>query len=35
MKCSACGSRKIDARAELYPSRIIVMHEQWRGGFSR
>jgi hypothetical protein len=30
MKCSARGSRKIDARPELYPGGIVAMREQWR-----
>ena len=30
MKCSACGSRKIDARPELYPGGIVAMRERWR-----
>ncbi len=25
MKCSKCGSRKVDARPELYPGRIVAM----------
>jgi hypothetical protein len=28
MKCSACGSRKIDARPELYPSGVTKMRER-------
>jgi hypothetical protein len=27
MKCSACGSRNIDARPELYPGGIVAMPE--------
>jgi hypothetical protein len=30
MKCSACGSRKIDARPELYPGGIMAKRERWR-----
>jgi hypothetical protein len=30
MICSACGSRKIDARPELYPGGIMAMRERWR-----
>jgi len=30
MKYSACGSRKIDARPELYPGGIAAMRERWR-----
>jgi hypothetical protein len=26
---SACGSRKIDARPELYPGGILAMRERW------
>jgi hypothetical protein len=30
MKCSACGSRKIDARPELCPGGVVAMHERER-----
>jgi hypothetical protein len=30
MKCSACGSRKIDARPELYPGGVTKVRERWR-----
>ena len=30
MKCSACGSRKIDARPELYPGGVVAMRERLR-----
>ena len=30
MKCSACGSRKIDARPELYPGGVVAMRERGR-----
>lgn len=29
MRCSACGSRKIDARPELYPGGVAAMRERW------
>jgi hypothetical protein len=28
MKCSRCGSRKIDARPELYPGGVVAMRER-------
>jgi hypothetical protein len=28
MKCSMCGSRKIDARPELYPGGVVAMRER-------
>ncbi len=31
MKCSKCGSRKIDARPELYPGGIEAMRRKARG----
>jgi hypothetical protein len=31
MKCSSCGSRKIDTRPELYPGGIFAMRERWGG----
>ncbi len=31
MKCSKCGSRKIDARPELYPGGIEAMPRKARG----
>jgi hypothetical protein len=30
MKCSKCGSRKVDARTEPYPGGIVAMRERWR-----
>ncbi len=30
MKCSACGSRKIDARSELYPGGVVAMRRRFR-----
>jgi hypothetical protein len=30
MKCSACGSRKVDARPELHPGGVVAMRERWR-----
>ena len=30
MKCSKCGSRKIDARPELYPGGILAMRARGR-----
>ena len=30
MKCSACGSRKIDARPELCPGGVVTMRERLR-----
>jgi hypothetical protein len=30
MKCSACGSRNIDTRPELYPGGIEVYRASWR-----
>jgi hypothetical protein len=30
MKCSKCGSRKIDARPELYPSGVVAMRQRIR-----
>ena len=30
MKCSACGSRKVDTRPELYPVGSVAMRERWR-----
>ncbi len=30
MKCSKCGSRKIDARHELYPGGIKAMRRRFR-----
>jgi len=30
MKCSACGSRKIDARPELYPGGVVAMRKRLR-----
>jgi hypothetical protein len=30
MKCSRCGSGKIDARPELYPGGIGRMRDRWR-----
>ncbi len=32
MKCSKCGSRKVDTRPELYPGSIEKMRERWGGG---
>jgi hypothetical protein len=29
-KCSACGSRKIDARPELYPGGIVAMRRRFK-----
>jgi hypothetical protein len=29
MKCSACGSRKITTRPELYPGGIEAMRAKW------
>ena len=31
MKCSACGSRKINTRPELYPGGIEAMRARWGG----
>jgi len=31
MRCSVCGSRKIDARPELYPGGIEAMRRKTRG----
>jgi len=31
MKCSTCGSKKIETRPELYPGGIFAMRERWRG----
>ena len=31
MKCSACGSRKIDARPGLYPGGVEAMRRRLRG----
>ena len=28
MKCSACGSRKIDAKPELYPGGVVAKRER-------
>jgi hypothetical protein len=30
MKCSACGSRKIDARPELHPGGVVAMRQRLR-----
>ena len=30
MKCSACGSRKIDARPELYPGGVVAVRRRFR-----
>jgi hypothetical protein len=30
MICSACDSRKIDAKPELYPGGVTNMRERWR-----
>ena len=30
VKCSACGSRKIDARPELYPGGVAAMRQRLR-----
>ena len=30
MVCSNCGSRKVDARPELYPGGVVAMRERWR-----
>jgi hypothetical protein len=30
MKCSACGSRKINTKPELYPGGIEAMRKRWR-----
>jgi hypothetical protein len=30
MTCSACGSRKIDARPELYPGGVTALRQRWR-----
>lgn len=35
MKCSKCGSRKIDARPELYPGGIAAMRGRWRQATQR
>jgi hypothetical protein len=32
MKCSACGSREIDTRPELYPGGIMAMRERVAAG---
>ena len=29
MKCSKCGSRKVDARPELYPGGVVAMRKRW------
>jgi DNA-directed RNA polymerase subunit RPC12/RpoP len=31
MKCTYCGSKKIDTRPELYPGGIVAMRERWGG----
>ena len=30
MKCSKCGSRKIDARPEFYPGGVVAMRRRFR-----
>ena len=30
MKCSACGSRKVEARPELHPGGVVAVRERWR-----
>jgi hypothetical protein len=30
MKCSMCGSQKIDAKPELYPGGVVAMSERGR-----
>ncbi len=30
MRCSACSSRKVDVRPELYPDGIDAMRAKWR-----
>ena len=29
MRCSRCGSKKVDVRPELYPGGITAMREKW------
>lgn len=31
MRCTACGSRRIDTRPELYPGGIVAWRERWSG----